>query len=103
MAIIQNFLRRFQLQYRRSSSLTKVVVSTAIALCTVALVALRLTQWESREKLALLQEQAAILEQENADLNNRIENLGSMDSMRQIAQEELGLVDPDTIIFEQSE
>ena len=39
------------------------------------------------------------LEQENKDLETKISILGSVQSVEQIAQEELGLVSPDTIII----
>jgi cell division protein FtsB len=39
------------------------------------------------------------LEQAQQDLQNRIDDLGTDEAVRQIAQEELGLVDPDTVII----
>ena len=45
-------------------------------------------------------ELAAVLEQENAELAEKKEDLGSSSSIRDIAKEELGLVEPDTIIIE---
>lgn len=103
MAKTQGFLQKFQLQYRRSHPLTKAVVTAAIVLSTVALVSLGLAQWDAQAKLAVLQEQAAALENSNAEYAQRIGQLGTVESIRQIAAEELGLVDPDTIIFEESE
>ena len=40
------------------------------------------------------------MEQENQDLKDRISILGSVESVKQIANEVLGLVDKDTVIFE---
>ena len=100
MADIHAFLSRFQLQYRRTPTLHKVVVAAAIVLSSVTLISLRLVQWEAEEKLAELQQQAAILEQRNEELRQDIEGLGTTDSIREIAREELGLVDPDTILIE---
>ena len=96
-------LSHFQLQYRRTPTLHKVVVAAAIVLSSVTLISLRLVQWEAEEKLAELQQQAAILEQRNEELRQDIEGMGTTDSIREIAREELGLVDPDTIIFEQAD
>ena len=42
----------------------------------------------------------AALEDENAALEEKIGNLGTLESIRDIAREILGLVDPDTIIIE---
>ena len=44
-------------------------------------------------------DEAAALEQENADLQEDIEALGSAQSVQEIAKESLGLVDPDTVII----
>ena len=103
MADIHAFLNTFQLQYRRTPPLQKVAVAAASVLSSVTLISLRLGQWEAEEQLARLQHQAAVLEQKNAELRRDIQNIGTADSIREIAREELGLVDPDTIIFEQAE
>ena len=47
-----------------------------------------------------LRAQAAALEQENSDLEEKIQNLGSVQSVLEIAQEELGLVSSDTVVFQ---
>ena len=103
MADIHAFLSRFQLQYRRTPTLHKVVVAAAIVLSSLTLISLRLGHWEAKEKLAELQHRAAVLEQENRELRDDIDRLGTSDSIRDIAAEELGLVDPDTIIIENAD
>lgn len=100
MTKIQDFLSKYRLVYQRTSPLVNVIVAATIALCTVTLVALRLTQRENQQQLTLLHSQAAALEQENIELSHRISQLGSVASFRQIAAEVLGLVDPDTIVIE---
>ncbi len=100
MEKIRSILSRFQLQYRRTPTLHKVVVTAAIVLSSVTLVTLRLAHWEAEEKLAELRQQVAAMEQRNEDLRHDIDELGTTDSVREIAREELGLVDPDTIIIE---
>ena len=103
MADIHAFLSRFQLQYRRTPTLHKVVVAAAIVLSSLTLISLRLGHWEAQEKLAELQHRSAVLEQENQELRDDIDRLGTSDSIRDIAREELGLVDPDTIIIENAD
>lgn len=103
MANIHNFLNRFQLQYRRTSTLHKFVIAAAISLSALTLVSLRLCYWEAAEQLQALSQKAAILEQQNEEIRQDIDALGTADSIREIAREELGLVDPDTIIFEQAD
>ena len=103
MADIHAFLNRFQLQYRRTPTLHKVVVSVAIVLSSLTLISLRVGHWEAKEKLAQLQERCAVLEQQNQELREDIDRLGTVVSIRDIAMEELGLVDPDTIIIENAD
>ena len=94
---------RIRLVYRRSSTLLKCVVLTAIVLSTVALVALYFTISETRQQTEDLRIQAARLEQENQQLTQAIAEAGTVQSIKRIAMEELGLVDPDTIIIENAD
>lgn len=103
MTNIRHFLSRFQLQYRRTPTLHKVVVAAAIVLSSLTLLSVRLVHWETEAQLADLRQQVADLEQRNDELRRDIAGLGTTDSIREIAREELGLVDPDTIIFEQAD
>ena len=100
MANIRTYLSRFQLQYRRTPTLTKVAVATAIILSSLTLVSMRLTQWEAQARSQELQQQIVEQKQDNDELRQDIDELGTTDSIREIAREELGLVDPDTIIIE---
>jgi cell division protein FtsB len=47
-----------------------------------------------------LKDQAAQLEQDNGQLKDKIDGLGSVDSVEDIAKEELDLVDPDSVIIQ---
>ena len=100
MKNIRRFLSRFQLQYRRTSALNKVAIAAAVVLSSVTLVSLRFAQWDAEETLAQMRLQAAELRRENQALRDDIDELGTSESTREIAQRELGLVDPDTIIIE---
>lgn len=103
MEKIRFFLSHFQLQYRRTPALHKVAVAAAIVLSSITLICLRLAHWETEAKLSELRHQVSVMEQQNEELRQDIDGLGTTDSIRQIAQEELGLVDPDTIIYEQAD
>lgn len=96
----KNFFSRFQIEYRRSHKLTKIVVIAAIVLSMTALITLRLVQSDLEARNRDLQAQAEALEKENAELEDKIDALGSVQSVEQIAQEELGLVDPDTVLID---
>ena len=84
---------------RRSSNATKLVVAVSIVLCMVALITLRLSMNDLQNRTEKLYNRAAALEQENSSLENKIANLGTVQSVMEIAKEELGLVQPDTVIF----
>jgi cell division protein FtsB len=47
-----------------------------------------------------MQQQAAELEYENEELKKKIDQLDSEQSVKDIAREELGLVDPDEVIVD---
>lgn len=99
MAVRRNPLARIRLVYRRSSTLLKCVVLTAIVVCTVCLIALRGALLEVEEKTDKLRNEAAVLEQRNKRLEQYVTGLGTVEGIKNIAFEQLGLVDPDTIIF----
>lgn len=100
MEKLRNLLSRVRLVYRRSSTLLKAVVLGTIVLCTVAVVCLSAFAVNEKRQQEQLRQEAAALEQENQDLKDRISILGSVESVKQIANEVLGLVDKDTVIFE---
>lgn len=85
--------------FRRTSPLMKCVVLTAIVACTVALIALRVNILQNRQRQEDLKQQAIQLVQENKALTQNIAKLGTEESIRRIAETELGLVDPDTQFF----
>jgi len=94
-----NLFGRIRLVYRRSPTLLKCVVLVTIVLSTVALVALRSSILEIRHREEDLRGQAALLEQENSRLEQSIAELGTVQSIKQIASEKLDLVDPDSAFF----
>lgn len=99
MAAHKNILSRVRVVYRRSSTLVKCVVLATIVLCTVTLLTLRFSIMDADAKAEDLRNQAAQLEQENQKLEKDISALGTVQSVKKIASEELGLVDPDTVIY----
>ena len=96
---MQNPFRRIKLIYRRSSLQLKILVLVTVVVSAAALVALRFSVENYREQSRVLQSQAAQLQQENKELAQQIAELGSKDSIRRIATEELGLTDPNSKFF----
>ena len=95
----QNPFQQIKLVYRRSSLALKILVLVTILVSTAALIALRMTLNSYQAQSGVLQSRAAQLQQENKALEEDIAALGSKDSIREIAQEELGLVDPESKFF----
>ncbi len=100
MAKIPNPFSRVQIEFRHSRPLTKIMVIVAIVLSMTALVALRLAQNHVQAQTDEMRSQAAYLEHENEILDDRLDNMDSVQTVKEIAKEELGLVDPDTVVFE---
>lgn len=90
---------QFRLVLHRSSLLTKIVVLVALVVTTAVLLTLTLGIRSARKAEAESRAQAAQLERENEELAENIQQSGSVENHKQIAEEELGLVDPNTVIF----
>lgn len=91
--------RDFRLVFKTSRLTVAVVLCTAV-LSAAALLTLHFSLQSAETRADALREQAAALEQENGKLETQIQGLGSVDSVEQIARDELGLVDPDTVIID---
>ena len=100
MAERTNPFRNIRLIVRPGPRKLKIVFIALILACTAALAALGIVQGRIQQQTQAALDQAAALEQENAELTEKKENLGSSSSIKEIAKEELGLVDPDTIIID---
>lgn len=92
--------RKVRLELRRSPLLMKIVLLAVIVLSTVALITLSGALASTRENTEALRLQAAELEQENSRLQQYIDELGTVKGIIRIAQEELGLVEPGSIVFD---
>lgn len=78
----------------------KIIIAALLLACSVALIALGVVHSRIQQKIRDALDQAATLEQENADLADKTENLGSSSVIKEIARDELGLVDPGTILID---
>ena len=78
----------------------KIVLIALILSCAAALITVGVIRGRIQQQTQAALDQAAALEQENADLVEKKENVGSGSSIRDIAKEELDMVDPNTIIIE---
>ena len=100
MAKIKEKLKLIKLRLRPSPRSTKIMLIVAILFAMTALIMLRMAITDLDNRTEDLRKKAAAMEQENKDLQENIGILGSVQSIIQIARDELGLVDPDTVILE---
>ncbi len=100
MAGRNSFFSRVRLVYKRSKPLTKIMVLCVIVCSMVTLLAVRQQLLEAQALTDSLNDKASALEQEKNQLEDKIDGLGSVDSVEQIARDELDLVDPDSVVFQ---
>ena len=96
----KKLFRPIRVVFQRSSTLLKLFLIAALLISTVTLLTLRGVLLAEKQKTEELRQQAIVLEQENEKLTRRNAMLGSVESVMELARELLGLVDPDTVIFE---
>ena len=95
----RQFIKQVRLVNKPSSRTTKIVVGATVAFCVVCLLILHAVKLDAEAKKAAWQQEALKQEQEQEQLKDRLENVGSADNVEDIAKDELGLVDPDTIVI----
>jgi len=100
MAEKKHALRNVQIKFRRSKRITKILVIAAIVLSTVALLTLRWVQTDIERHTQEMREEAGQLAKENEELEQKKDNAGSIQGVKDIAESELDYVDPDTTFFE---
>lgn len=83
----------------RSTKAVKLLAVLVVLFSVVALVALGWVRGSIQDLTEEKRQQAAALEHENAELVEKKAQLGSSDSIQDIAQEELGMVNPDTVLI----
>lgn len=94
---------RVRVVFQRTTPAVKILVISALVVCTIALVALGIRISGEKAQLEESRKAAAALEQENAELEEDIDDLGTIRSIKDLARRFLGLFDPDTIIFSPEE
>lgn len=85
---------------RPGKPIIKIALLGVLVLSIIALVAIRCGISNTDAENQKLEQQAQQLEQENQQLEDYNENAGSPEGNKQVAQEEQGMVDPDTVIYD---
>ncbi len=97
---LKEFFSRITVVRMRTPNLVKVALTLVIVLCMVVLIGLRISTAHLEAKTDALHDEAAKLDHANSALNEKIDDIGSIQSVVDIARDELGLVEPGTVIFE---
>ena len=100
MGKIRRFLSSIRLVYKKTSTLTKIVVSTALALSMAAILMLHGAIDATRKDTEELRQQAIALEQEQQQLERYEKEKGTIQEVIRIAMERLGLVEPDSVVIQ---
>lgn len=100
MAKFKNPFAGIKVTYTRTHPLTRVVLIAVLVLSIVTLITLRFLSWQRTSEIEAMRQEAEILEAENDDLQSKIDGKDSVEGVAQIAGDELGLVDPDTIVID---
>lgn len=85
---------------RPSPLVLKVALTLLIIFSMGALTALRWVHLNLRQEISDMRQEAAAIETENEKLQDQIGALGSVNSIEDIAEEELGLVDPHMVLID---
>ena len=92
--------KKVKLEVRPASNILKLILILLILTSIVALIALRWVHTGILTEIDELKKEASGLEHANEVLEQKTEELGSVQSIQDIAKEELGLVDPNTVIID---
>lgn len=87
------------MKFKKSSLLVKLVVLIIIVYSTVTLVSLNNQLQDKRAEAAQLTSEAQQLQQENVELQERIDNLSTEEGIEEVARTKLGLVKDGEIVF----
>ena len=92
--------RRGKVFFGSGSLALKFIVAVLIVFSMAALAALRWVHTGIQARTGELRDEAAALEHQNSELEEKIGELGSVKSVEDIARSELGLADPNTLILD---
>ena len=79
---------------------TKIIVCITIALSLVVLLVLHVATENARKEDEAWRNEAQVQEQEKSRLEELLSKLGTLEGMKELAENFLGLTDPDTIVIQ---
>ena len=87
------------MKFKKSSLLVKLVILILLVYSTVTLVSLQNQLQDKKAEAAQLTTEAQQLQQDNLDLQERIDNLSTDEGIEEVARNKLGLVRDGEIVF----
>lgn len=99
MANFKTKINKIQFVRRRSGKGTIIAIIIAIVLSMGALTALHLSMNDLKNRTEDLQDKAVHLIAENEELDQNIAQVGSIQGIVQVAEDELGLVQPGAVFY----
>ncbi|MBO7251649.1 MAG: septum formation initiator family protein [Oscillospiraceae bacterium] len=100
MKQMKNPLKNIKVIVRPSPAVLKVLLILVIVFSMAALLTLRMVHNNLRAEIQALRDEAAALEYDNDRLDQRMEEPDSVENVMNIAREDLGMVDPDTVVID---
>ena len=100
MKLTNTPLGTIKFKYRRSSTITKVVILLTVVLSIAALLMLHYAITTTENATEELRQEAIGLEQEQSRLELYIQELGTIQGIIRLAQEKLGLIEPGSVIIQ---
>ncbi len=96
----RNPQKKTKVEVRRSPLALKISLTLLIVFAMAALTALRWIHLEFQDLNSDLREEASQIEYENDVIQEQKDNISSIQSITAIARDELGLVDPNTVLID---
>ena len=87
------------MKFKKSSLLTKVIVMLLLVAAAFTLVSLQDQLTDKQNELAVLEQEATAIAQENERLEDAIAAAGTEEGIMSIAREKLGMVNKNEIVF----
>lgn len=91
---------KVQIFLTKSGSRLKFPLTVLLVFSLAALTALWWAEYDMQRQTEQLRAEAAQIQQENEELKQYTKELGTINSVERIAQEELGMVVPGTVLIE---
>lgn len=91
--------RQFRFVVKRSSKTTIAVVCATVAVCLVTLFVIHAIDGNNRNEIEKWKNASQQAQQENQKWNDRNANAGTAEDLKDYAEENLGLVDEDTVVI----